>query len=80
VNKKGIELSMNIIIIAVLGLIILAVLLFFVYQTMTGTKEGTECAQKRGICMNASACTGIGSSAGDSGCTNNNICCVIGAT
>lgn len=49
-NKKGIELSMNMIIITVLGLLVLLVLAFFIYKGVTKTNDALLCTNNNGQC------------------------------
>ncbi len=56
-NKKGAELSMNVIIIAAIGLLILVILAILVISRATNVSTGTDCIAKGGICKISSECT-----------------------
>ena len=49
--KKGIELSVNVIIIAAISLIVLVLLSFLVIRSGGGIVEGTSCEQVGGNCI-----------------------------
>ena len=50
-DKKGIELSMNMIIITVLGLLVLLVMAFFVYKGVVKTNDSLLCKNNNGECF-----------------------------
>jgi len=50
-EKKGVEMSMNIIITAAIVLLILVILIYFLGRSTGGLKAGTECVQKGGKCF-----------------------------
>lgn len=49
-NKKGVELSVNVIIIAAISLIVLVLLAFLVLRGGGGLSTGTTCEALGGIC------------------------------
>jgi len=49
-NKKG-ELSITVIILVVLGLVILAVMIYLIIQNTNGYNNSTACARAGGHCM-----------------------------
>lgn len=56
-KKKGVELSMNLIIVAILGLLILGVLLYFVFGVFNGANNDTTCPSTyKGVCMSEDKC------------------------
>ncbi|MBI4141230.1 hypothetical protein HY485_05330 [Candidatus Woesearchaeota archaeon] len=56
-NKRAVELTMNVIIIAAILLITLAVLLsFYINQTKKVETAFNQCESKRGECMSADNC------------------------
>lgn len=50
-NKKGIELSVNVIIIAAISLIVLVLLAYLVLNAGQGVAKGTTCEQLGGSCV-----------------------------
>lgn len=50
-NKKGVEMSMNVIIIAVIVLIVLAILAYLLVYQFGIFKKGTSCTNEGGICV-----------------------------
>ncbi len=69
------EMSMNVIIVAVIALIILAILLYFLGGTSTDIKKGLDCAKKGGRCIDQGAkCEGTKISAD---CGSGNVCCAL---
>jgi hypothetical protein len=50
-NKKGIELSMNVIIIAALSILVLLILIFFLVSSVDNTKKTTGCQANMGNCI-----------------------------
>ena len=75
-DKKGVELSMNVIIIAVIALLVLVVLIFIFSGRTQIFAKGTEaCSTKQGTCIDsAEACPGPVVSALD--CSEGQKCCV----
>lgn len=55
-NKKGTELSMNVIIIAAIGLLILVILAMFIFRSGKQVDKGTGCAALGGSCMSVPHC------------------------
>ena len=75
-KKKDAELSITVIIVAILGLIVLVVMiLIFGEGTSDAVKTLKTCAAKGGVCKPPSDCGGrtIG---GVEGCTDSEICCL----
>lgn len=54
-EKKGVELSVNVIIIAAISLIVLVLLSFLVLRTGPGITTGTSCAAFGGECIPSGA-------------------------
>lgn len=52
-NKKGTELSMNVIIIAAIAILVLVILAVFVFRTGNQVDKGTGCESLGGKCMPA---------------------------
>ncbi|MGV8086316.1 MAG: hypothetical protein ACP5N1_01670 [Candidatus Woesearchaeota archaeon] len=73
--KKGVELSMNVIIIAAIGLLVLVILAVLVIQAGTKTVEGTKnCNSAGGIC--STGCDSESILADTSGCEGSKpYCC-----
>ncbi len=75
-KRNAVGLAMNIIIIAILGLIVLGIMVA-VFSTESGDAVKTlkTCAAKGGVCKPPSDCGGrtIG---GVEGCTDSEICCL----
>ncbi len=53
-NKKAMELSMNVIVIAAIALLILAIMIYLVGGSFKNLEKGTACAQKQGRCIEQS--------------------------
>ena len=49
-NKKGSELSMNVIIIAAIGVLILVILAMFIFRTGRNVEVSTGCSAMQGVC------------------------------
>ncbi len=78
-NKKG-ELSINVIILVVLGLVILAVMIYLVLSNTDNYKDSTACASAGGYCQDFSSdCDLIQVQGGDPCAKQNKQCCVIGS-
>lgn len=56
-NKKGAELSMNVIIIAAIALLVLAILAYLLFNSAERFGDGTKCEGAGGECY-PSACEG----------------------
>lgn len=57
-KKKGVEMSMNVIIIAAIGLLILLILAFLVVNYVTKVRTGAEsCTTQGGVCQ-STYCSG----------------------
>jgi hypothetical protein len=55
-NAKG-ELSINMIIMAVIAIIILVVIIFLVMDVFGGTKRETSCPKNGGVCVEGYKCS-----------------------
>lgn len=86
--KRGVELSMNVIIIAAIALIVLVILILLVTRSGTSVQEGTNCQSlPQGTCVNPNPQPGadpcdVGQIAGRGyvrssapGCTGTQVCC-----
>ena len=82
--KKGVELSMNVIIIAAIGLLVLVILAVLVINSSTNFRAGTQsCNSQGGICKSSCDTTVDGGQISPaSGCTSSDkpTCCKIFAT
>ena len=57
INKKGMELSMNTIIILAVGLLILFILVFIIINSGKNSENViNSCENKKGVCINAKSC------------------------
>jgi hypothetical protein len=77
-NKKGVELSMNLIIIAAIGLLILVILAVLVIGSANKTNEGMKsCSLQGGMCVNN--CPGEQVPNSNGLCTSNTkpLCCRV---
>jgi hypothetical protein len=50
-NRKGMELTMNTIVIAAIAILILAILAFFIIKGFKGFSTGTQCETNSGQCI-----------------------------
>ncbi len=50
-GKRGVELSMNVVIIAAIALIVLVILVMFVMQAAKNVRGGTSCVGQGGECV-----------------------------
>jgi predicted permease len=74
-RKKGMEMSMNVIIIAAIGLLILIILAFLVVKKVGQTNTATEsCIAKGGTCQNSGSCT---TTIPTTDCTSGKVCCPV---
>jgi len=83
-RKKGVEMSLNLIIIAAIGLLILVILAFLVINYVNNTREGLEsCTAKyAGLCKTQSDCdaakgTAAGGTTTDCASTAKPVCCKL---
>jgi len=75
-NKKGSEMSMNVIIIAAIALLILVILSVMIINSGGKINEGTSCVG--GNCMYEADCEAQGGFANPaSGCSDGEVCCVV---
>ncbi|HYD03032.1 MAG TPA: hypothetical protein VEC16_01920 [Alphaproteobacteria bacterium] len=49
-NRKGVELTMNVIVMAAIALLVLLILAFFLMRGFGGFNKGTDCVAQGGIC------------------------------
>ncbi len=81
-NKKGSEMSMNIIIIAAIALLVLAILAVLLMKQGGNLAESTSCEGMGGYCEDSmSACEGTDVPKPDSGCktklgSDKGYCCI----
>jgi hypothetical protein len=77
-NKKGAELSMNVIIIAAIALIVLVILAVLVLRAGGKVNEGTttSCISKGGLCKISTNCQ-TGTFDGATGCGSGEVCCKV---
>ncbi|MFP4118438.1 MAG: DUF948 domain-containing protein [Candidatus Woesearchaeota archaeon] len=83
-NKKGSELSMNVIIIAAIALLVLVILAVMLLQKGGDLKEGTSCESLGGKCCYScgESCSengvtySIHNTPADSSCSGDQICCL----
>lgn len=77
-KKKGVEMSLNVIIIAAIGLLILVILSFLVINYVAKVRGGTEsCTVKGGTCQ----ATCAGDTADNTDCSGSRpICCKVIST
>jgi len=77
-QKKGVELSMNVIIIAVIALVVLVILVVLVVRSGGQVVDGTQCAAGQGQCVSGSEAADCGDQqyipAG--GCEEGSVCCL----
>ena len=77
-KKKGVEMSMNVIIIAAIGLLILLILAFLVVNYVNRTDKGLKSctAQYGGTCQ--ASCENIDSQVSNTDCENSGkVCCKV---
>jgi len=77
-NKKGVELSMNLIIIAAIGLLVLVILAVLVIGSANKTNQGMQsCNLQGGMCV--ATCTGEQVPNSNGLCTSStkSICCKV---
>ena len=78
-NKKGAELSMNVIIIAAIGLLVLVILAILVINSAGKTNTGIDCISKGGICK--TDCGTMGANPNGGTCsTSGQTCCAVVST
>jgi hypothetical protein len=79
VRRRGVELSLNLIILIVIGLIVAALVIYLVVKNIGGAdKDTTGCTTKGGHCASPGSCN-----AGESesslfagGCPSGEVCCI----
>ncbi len=75
-NKKGVELSMNVIIIAAIGLLVLVILAVLVINASGKAQSGTQaCTVKGGLCQSGSTCSTGTQSVSGGICSAGQTCC-----
>lgn len=77
VNKKGVELTTNAIIIIVLAIIVMAVLLFVLGGKTKDVVSATSCGGGllNGVCQSSPCAEGVQSV--KAGCPESQVCCLI---
>jgi hypothetical protein len=76
-NKKGVELSMNLIIIAAIGLLVLVILAVLVINSGGKAQTGLQsCVAQGGICQTGTTCAS-GQSVAAPDCNNGKTCCKV---
>jgi hypothetical protein len=76
-DKKGTELSMNVIIIAAIAILVLVILAMFVFRSSDRVDKGTGCTSLQGSCQ--PMCGGeypIHNVGFDGSCGTGQICCM----
>ena len=75
--RAGVEMSMNMIIVIVVGLIILAIIIYLLVKN-TGGWQGsiTSCREKGGTCKSTCDSGESGSSFFKNGCDGDTLCCI----
>ena len=82
-NKKGEQLSINVIVTAAIALIVLVLLVYLVYVNFIKIERGTDCVgSQRGVC--ASDCASLEGNyvvqtaynGKEGGCQESEVCCV----
>ncbi|MFH1054008.1 MAG: hypothetical protein V1740_06340 [Candidatus Woesearchaeota archaeon] len=74
-SKKGVELTLNTMIMAILVLIVLAVMIYFVVKIASGAREGTLCEDRGYNCVSEGSCKGQGSKIPALTCDEGMECC-----
>ncbi len=73
-NKKGSELSMNVIIIAAIGVLILVILAMFIFRSGSSITSATSCEAMNGVCYSGDGIHTIPYPPGDAGCPQGSHC------
>ncbi|MEM4259652.1 MAG: hypothetical protein QXG00_00290 [Candidatus Woesearchaeota archaeon] len=78
-EKKGAELSMNVIIIAAIALIVLVILAVLVLRAGANVNQGTtkSCVANGGLCKTPEECTNEQVRGTFNDCDANKICCKV---
>lgn len=71
-NKKGVEMSMQVIVVAVIILLVAGILIYLAVSSLGNVKEGTDSC--KGTCQYD--CTGSSVSIGGIGCPDGQVCCI----
>lgn len=71
-HKKGVSISINMVIIAVIALLVLAIVIFLLSGGVSNFKSGTACAVKGGVCVDSGSSTACMTSERISDSTNTN--------
>ena len=75
-EKRGVELSLNLIILLVLGLIVLGIVIYIVVDNMNkGNDDISACEAKGGQCKSQCDAGETGSAFFTGGCHEGEICC-----
>lgn len=77
-NKRGVELSMNVIIIAAIALIVLVVLILLVTGAFGNVRDQVSCSGKGGTCMSPQQCSQTDGVVTEAECPSNQnvVCCL----
>ena len=76
-NKKGSELSINVVVIAAVAILVLVILALFIFDAFDKTKRGTSCEAVKGECM--ASCSGgfpTPNAGLDGSCDEGYVCCL----
>ncbi|MEM4259651.1 MAG: hypothetical protein QXG00_00285 [Candidatus Woesearchaeota archaeon] len=77
-NKKGIEMSMNVIIIAVIVLIVLAIIAYLLVSRLGLFRGKLECVDNyNGQCLPIGSCNNPLGNSGEKGCAKGFVCCPL---
>lgn len=76
-SKKGVEMSLNLIILIVIGLIILSLLIYIaVKYARSGDADLSSCQAKHGRCDDSCDTGESSSTLFSGGCGDNEVCCI----
>lgn len=74
-NKKG-DISMNMIIMAIIALLVLAVVAYLIFQSGGDIEDAKSCTNLGGTCVPGDTCTDTNPIRNPAGsCEPNNVCC-----
>ncbi|MAE13017.1 hypothetical protein CMO92_00490 [Candidatus Woesearchaeota archaeon] len=80
-SKKGVEIGMNFLIIAVIGILVLVVIIYLVSGGASNFNEGTKCPSKGGKCVPSGDCKDKGIEGEDiCGKNSKDVCCPLLST
>jgi len=75
-KRQGVELTMNVLIIAVISLLVLMLLAFLLIKGFGNWNTGTECTGQGGKCLDTKTCSAEYPVRAIYTCPKNTICCV----